>query len=109
MSEQKLTHVFSHSVLFWLKDPENQEVRTQFETEAKKLIASSEYAHFGHFGTPAGTDRPVVDNSYTYSMIVTFESKEDHDKYQVEPAHLHFIDQCKVLWTKVQVYDAISL
>ncbi|PIB33942.1 hypothetical protein BFP72_00085 [Reichenbachiella sp. 5M10] len=103
------TRNFSHSVLFWLKEPEDVVIRQKFESEAKKLIASSQYAHFSHFGTPAGTDRAVVDNSYTYSMIVTFESVDDHDKYQVEPAHVHFIEQCKELWSKVTIYDVLSL
>lgn len=103
--EKELTHYFAHTVLFWLKDPENPEVRKKFEAEAKQLIATSKYAHFGHFGKPADTDRPVVDNSYTYSMIVTYESQEDHDAYQVEDAHKHFLEQCKPLWEKVLIYD----
>ncbi|UXP33793.1 Dabb family protein [Reichenbachiella agarivorans] len=103
------TKNFSHSVLFWLKEPEIATVRAKFESEAKKLIAESRYAHFSHFGVPAGTDRAVVDNSYTYSMIVTFETVADHDAYQTEDAHLHFIKECKELWTKVVIYDVLSL
>lgn len=103
--EKELTHFFAHTVLFWLKEPKNPEVQQKFESEVKKLIATSKYAHFGHFGKPAGTDRAVVDNSYSYSMIVTYESQEDHDAYQVEDVHQHFIAECKELWDRVQIYD----
>ena len=59
-----------------------------------------------HIGTPAQTNRPVIDNSYTYSLIVTFPSKEEHDEYQQEEVHQVFIEEAKELWKKVLVYDS---
>ncbi|MGL1885453.1 MAG: Dabb family protein [Reichenbachiella sp.] len=100
---------FTHTVLFWFKEPDNQSNRALFESSITEFINDSLYVQFSHIGTPAGTDRDVVDSSYTYSLLVTFESVEDQDKYQVEEAHVKFIEACKELWTKVQVYDSLSI
>ena len=66
MSEQD-TNYFTHLVLFWLKDTGGKD---ELLKGLKKLVATSEYSHFGHIGVPAGTDRPVVDNSYDYSCTL---------------------------------------
>lgn len=100
---------FVHTVLFWLKNSEAKEDRLAFETSIKKFIKNSEYVQASHIGIPAATNRPVIDNSYTYALTVTFNSLEDHDKYQVEPAHKTFIEESKALWEKVLIYDAIDI
>ncbi len=100
---------FSHLVLFWMNDPANDDERAKLEEGLKKLVATSEYVKYGQVGKPAGTDRPVVDNSYDFSLLVTFESSEDHDKYQVEPAHKTFIEGHNHIWSRVSVVDSISL
>lgn len=100
---------FSHTVLIWLKNPESQEDRAKIEAGMKKLIADSKYIKSAHLGTPAGTDRPIVDNSYTYCLIVTFEDRAAQDKYQVETAHKTFLAECAHLWSKGLIYDSINL
>jgi hypothetical protein len=107
-SQQLEKEVFVHSVYFWLKNPTNIDDRTLFETSLKKFINESKFAREKFIGTPAGTQRSVVDNSYDYCLIVTFNSKEDQDKYQKEPAHLQFIKEAKHLWEEVIIYDAIK-
>ena len=62
-----------------------------------------------YIGTPAGTDRSVVDNSYTYSLIVSFENKEQHDLYQEDPIHKQFIANAGHLWEKVQIFDSLKI
>lgn len=111
-SEKKSTAMkepFVHAVYFWLKEPENQEARKKFEASIKSFIQQSAYVRSSHIGTPAPTRRPVIDSSYSYSLVVTFDSKEDQDKYQDEPVHLKFIEECKDLWEKVVVYDSVEL
>lgn len=104
-----MTPKFSHIVLFWLAEPENESHRRQFEASLTKFIESSRYVRASHIGTPAGTDREVVDNSYTYCLSVWFDSSADHDLYQKEDAHLQFIAECKPFWTRVQIYDSLAL
>lgn len=100
---------FTHIVLFWFHEPENKGHRELFEDSLLEFINSSDYLSSGRIGKPAGTDRAVVDNSYTYSLIVEFRSSEKHDLYQAEPAHKKFIKECEHVWSKVQVFDTIRL
>lgn len=100
---------FTHVVYFWLNNPEKEQDRLDFETSLKNFLDRSEYAKTKFIGVPANTPREVVDNSYTYSLILTFPSKKIQDKYQNEPAHLAFIEEASHLWKKVKVYDAIGL
>ncbi len=70
---------------------------------------NSLYAKTKFLGTPPKAERDVVDGSFTYSYLVTFESSEAQKKYQTEPAHLKFIDEAGDLWEKVIVYDSQGL
>ena len=100
---------FIHMVLFWLKNPNSTEDRQKFEASIKNFTANSKYLKTAHVGTPIKATREVVDDSYTYSLLVTFDSEAEHDKYQVEPAHIAFIDECKELWSRVQIFDSEAI
>ncbi|MBJ6367875.1 Dabb family protein [Snuella sedimenti] len=100
---------FRHTVFFWLKKPDDQSDRNAFETSLKKFIDSSVFVKTKHLGTPANTPREVVDNSFTYCLVVDFVTKEAHDKYQEEPAHKLFIEESSNLWDKVLVYDSENI
>lgn len=100
---------FVHSVYFWLHNPDNESDRTEFETAIKKLLEDSKYTKTNYLGTAPKAIRDVVDDSFTYNLLVTFESAEAQENYQVEEAHLKFIEDAKHLWKKVVVYDAIGL
>ncbi len=97
---------FTHTVFFWLKNPTDSNARKKFEISLKKFLKDSLYAKASHLGTPAVAEREVIDSSYTYSLLVTFPSKEEHDKYQDESAHHEFINTCKDLWERVLIYDS---
>jgi len=99
---------FIHHVFFWLKDPDNQEVKTKFEKALKELVTVETIAE-KHLGTPAATNRGVIDSSYTFSLLTVFKNKADHDIYQEHPKHLKFIENCAELWDRVVVYDSESL
>jgi len=100
---------FVHSVYFWLKNPDKLADRQDFETALKKLLTKSKYTKTNYIGTAPKAIRDVVDDSFTYKMIVTFESAEDQELYQTEDVHLQFIEEANHLWGKVVVYDAVEL
>jgi len=100
---------FAHVVYFWFHDPDNIEDRALFEKGLQKFLEQSEYTKTNFVGIPPKAVRDVVDDSYTYNLIVTFESAEAQEKYQNEEVHLQFIEELKHLWKKVIVYDAIPL
>ncbi len=97
---------FAHSVYFWLHNPESEADKTAFLTSLRKFIDRSPYIQTIHVGTPAATNREVIDNTYTFSLLLTFKDKAAQDKYQDEPAHKLFIDESSALWEKVLVYDS---
>lgn len=105
----ELNKNFTHVVYFWLENPDHPDDREDFENSLKKFLSKSEYAQTNFIGIPAKTPREVVDNSYTYSLILSFSSKEEQEKYQKEPAHLKFIEESEHLWKKVLVYDSIGI
>ena len=104
----KLNDALVHHVFFWLKEPENEHTRLQFEKGLEKLLTVETIA-LSHVGIPASTEkRDVVDNSFTYSYMVMFNDKESHDIYQNHPTHLKFIEENSHLWERVVVYDSVG-
>jgi len=97
---------FAHTVYFWLKEPTNTAHRQKFEASLRTFLNNSAFAKTNYIGTPPKASRDVVDGSFTYALIVTFESAEAQEGYQKEAAHLKFIEECKDLWNKVIVYDS---
>ncbi|WP_339629351.1 Dabb family protein [uncultured Maribacter sp.] len=100
---------FSHTVFFWLKNPDNEADRTAFETSLKKFLDNSGYAKTKFIGTPPRASRDVVDGSFTYSLILSFDSAESQQAYQDEAPHKLFIAESENLWKKVIVYDSTSI
>jgi hypothetical protein len=96
--------MFIHSVYFWLRDDLTAEERTDFRrgVETLKTVPS---VKFMDIGTPANTDRPVIDNTYSVAEIAVFDDKAAQDIYQNHPIHLQFVEDCARYWTRVLVYD----
>ena len=99
--------MFIHSVYFWLRPNLSPEDLAAFRAGVHSLttIGSVERSHVG---TPADTDRPVIDHSYSYALIVFFRDKSAHDAYQTHPTHDVFRAECASFWSRVQVYDVDS-
>ena len=97
---------FAHTVYFWFKNPDNSDDRKVFETSLQKFLDNSAYAKTSFIGVPPKASRDVVDGSFTYSLIVTFESVEAQQAYQDEAPHKVFIEESSELWEKVIVYDS---
>jgi len=97
---------FYHVVYFWLKEPDNQVMRKQFLSNLNGFLDQVAEIQTRHVGSPAPTDRPVIDSSYTFSLILSFKNKKEQDIYQDHAAHKKFIADSEALWQKVQVYDS---
>lgn len=96
--------MFVHTVFFWLKKDATTEDREAFEKGLKTLLAIPTVRQ-GHWGEPAGTDRPVIDRTYDYGLTVVFDHRAGHDAYQVDPIHKKFVETCSHHWIRVLVYD----
>ena len=96
-----------HHVLFWLKADTSEETKKDFRSglETLKDIESIQSIYIG---TPAPIDRPVVDISYTFSLLIVFNDLSGHDTYQVHPLHQAFLDSFRSLFEKVVIYDSVG-
>jgi Stress responsive A/B Barrel Domain len=96
---------FVHTVFFWLKEKNNQAHKDALQAGLHNLSAISEIKT-AFIGSPADTNREVIDSSYSFSITFVFDCAKDQEIYQTHPDHLLFIDNCAYLWDRVQVYDA---
>jgi len=94
-----------HVVNFWLKKDLSEKEKKNFVgffEELRKIDVIKTL----NYGIPAQTNpRPVVDNSFDYTLLVTFKDLNDITIYETHPIHLKAIEKYQHLWTKVMVKD----
>ena len=105
MKPTRSIHV--HSVYFWLRDDLTNEQKETF-IQGLDSLKSIETVRQAYVGVPALTNRPVIDRSYSYALIVVFDDQEGHDLYQTHKVHDRFREECGALWTKVLIYDSVN-
>jgi hypothetical protein len=96
--------LFVHHVYFWLKSPTDLDERDKLIGGLRRLAAVSDI-QWSHIGLPAESARGVVDDSYSVSWLVLFADRAAEERYQVDPIHLKFVEDCSPLWERVVVYD----
>ena len=96
--------VFVHHVYFWLKAPGDPEAREALVAGLRRLTAAPDIL-WSHIGLPAESERGVVDDSYSVSWLVFLADRAAEERYQVDPIHLKFVEDCTPLWERVVVYD----
>ena len=96
--------MFVHCVYFWLREDLSVAEHRRF-VEGVKSLTRIESVRHGFVGKPAGTDRPIIDRSYSYGLVVAFDDQRGHDDYQEHSTHDDFRDNCAGLWTQVKIYD----
>ena len=97
--------MFIHHVYFWLKKEKDGADRAEL-IKGLETLTSIETIGMYHIGTPATTNRDVIDRSYDVSWMLVFDSLEDEEVYQHHPVHKKFVENCSHLWSKVIVYDS---
>ncbi|HTE11121.1 MAG TPA: Dabb family protein [Chitinophagaceae bacterium] len=99
--------MFIHHVYFWLKNPDSAADLKQLKEGLQKLTVVETIGMY-QIGTPAATNRDVIERSYSVSWMLMFDNLEDEEVYQHHPLHLKFVEACSHLWSKVIVYDSID-
>jgi len=106
-SHKQQNKMIVHYVLFWLReDLSQQEIKdfTGFFEELRKIPN----IHSLQYGPPAKTHaRDVVDNSFSYNLLVQFKNMDDINVYETHPIHLAAIEKYSNNWTKVVVHDSV--
>lgn len=98
---------FLHMVYFYLRNPGSVDDTQALLRGCREHLTNIPGVLRLSVGTPAGTPRDVVDNTYGVSLLVEFADAAAHDVYQDHPDHLRFIEACRHLWGRVQVYDTL--
>jgi len=96
-----------HFVLFWLKP---QLTATEIKAFANffETLKQIDLIKSLHYGLAANTPtRPVTDNSFTYSLTLTFSNIDDHNAYQEHQIHLDAVEKYANHWYRVVVHDTI--
>jgi hypothetical protein len=100
--------VHIHNVYFWLKVDLESQATAAFE-EGLSALAGDPNVKSGYYGKPADTSRDVVENSYTYALVLVFDDLAAHDRYQAGAVHLKFVEDNASKWDRVVVYDIQTL
>jgi hypothetical protein len=96
-----------HHVLFYAPATASDADRAKL-LEGLQLLRGIPAIQLAHIGTPAATDRTVIDRTYTYSWLCFFESAAAELSYQQHPLHDEFRQQYARYWEKVVIYDAVG-
>jgi hypothetical protein len=99
--------MFVHAVYFWLRPDLSAAERQTFVEGVRSLTTIPDVRH-GWVGTPAGTDRPIIERGYSYSLTLAFADPAAHDRYQVHPVHDRFRDTCGTFWSRVLIFDSVT-
>jgi len=105
--ESKKGLIYNHYLLFWLKNDLTEKEVADF-TGFFEILKGLPYVKSLKYGKAANsTPRKVVDNSFTYNLVIQFGSLEDLEAYGKLPAHLAAIKKYSVYWEKMIVHDSI--
>ena len=96
----------AHMVYFKLKDSSPEGVERQLAACRKYLTDHPGTLVFGIGRRTADLEREVNDRDFDVGLHMVFESRAAHDRYQVHPRHVQFIEENKPYWSKVRVFDA---
>jgi hypothetical protein len=96
--------MFVHAVYFWLRPDLTDDERARFAANLQTLATIPSKGCY--IGTPSSTDRPVIDRTYTWALVLLFADLAEHDAYQVHPVHQQFVAENKALWASVKIYDS---
>lgn len=97
----------AHYVLFWLNPDLSEAEIADFAEFFEELKAIPGIKSL-HYGRPAPTNpREVVENSFTYNLLVYFNSMEEVDVYETHPIHLAAIEKYSKYWNRVVVHDSV--
>lgn len=98
--------MLSHTVYFKLKDS-SKDASEALAADCRTYLKNHPGVEFFAAGLLAEEfNRPVNDLDFDVCLHVVFDTKENHDLYQVAEDHLTFIGRNKESWGNVRVFDA---
>ena len=95
-----------HNVYFTLHDGSASNIQRLVDSCYELLRGHPGELFFAAGPLVAELDRPVNVRDFHVGLHVVFESRAAHDRYQVHPRHVQFIEENKPHWAGVRVFDA---
>lgn len=96
-----------HNVYFSLKDTSSDAIQSLIDDCTTYLSEQAGIVSFNCGVLESGLDRDVNDCDFDVSLHILFESRADHDAYQIDAQHQVFIDRNKDNWLSVRVFDTV--
>jgi hypothetical protein len=100
-------NLFVHHVLFYTPATATAADKAAL-LEGLQTLQSIPAIKWAHIGTPASTNRDVIERDYTYSWLCLFESAAAEENYQQHAIHDAFRATCARYWEKVVIYDSVG-
>lgn len=97
--------MFVHAVYFWLRTDLSDAERGRFAQWLATLCTIPSIRH-GYVGVPAATDRPVIERTYSYALVLVLDDAAGEMAYQVHPLHEQFKQECSGMWTQLRIFDS---
>ena len=95
-----------HMVYFKLKDP-TPENRQKLVEACKELLSNHEGTVYFAAGVRSEQfQHEFNDHTWDVALHLVFVNKAAHDKYQVHPDHVKFVEDNKAMWSGVRVFDS---
>lgn len=95
---------FIHTVYFWFKEDVTARQIEGFSA-ASMSLANIKGVLKVYDGTPAATDRPNLEKSYDYALVVLMKDLATHDAYQKDSIHLALLAEYSAMFERVLVTD----
>ncbi|UOR06939.1 Dabb family protein [Hymenobacter aerilatus] len=99
--------LFVHHVLFYMPATATDADKAKL-LEGLQLLRQIPSVRLAHIGTPAATNRAVIERTYTYSWLCFFDDAEAEAHYQQHPLHDEFREQYARYWERVVIYDSVG-
>jgi len=97
-----------HSVYFSLKDSSPQGREKLIAACKKYLTKHPGEVYFAVGPLAEDLKRPVNDRDFDVALLIVFEDRQAHDRYQDAERHQQFIAENKDTWKKVRVFDSTA-
>ena len=97
-----------HAVYIWLK-ADLSDAQKAAHLASLKALSQIPETRFFHVGTPASTDRPVIDRTYSYALVVGCDDEAALERYRGHALHKAFGERVAECWDRQIVYDSVEV
>ncbi len=104
LSMQAQAEQVTHIVLVWLDKSLSQEQITKIIDNTKQL-SKINYVKSMKVGRAIASTRKIVDDSFTFGIVMEFANIESMNKYLVDDNHVNYVKRLKPMIKKLLVYD----